>query len=28
MMWIQVWYIWYIVRNFVNATMYPHLIQQ
>jgi hypothetical protein len=23
--WIQVWYIWYIVRTFVNATMYPHL---
>jgi hypothetical protein len=22
--WIQVWYIWYIVRTFVNATMYPH----
>jgi hypothetical protein len=22
--WIQVWYIWYIVRIFVNATMYPH----
>jgi hypothetical protein len=21
--WIQVWYIWYIVRTFVNATMYP-----
>jgi hypothetical protein len=22
--WIEVWYIWYIVRTFVNATMYPH----
>jgi hypothetical protein len=22
--WIQVWYIWYIGRTFVNATMYPH----
>jgi hypothetical protein len=22
--WIQVWYIWYIVRTFINATMYPH----
>jgi hypothetical protein len=21
--WIQVWYIWYSVRTFVNATMYP-----
>jgi hypothetical protein len=21
--WIQVWCIWYIVRTFVNATMYP-----
>jgi hypothetical protein len=21
--WIQMWYIWYIVRTFVNATMYP-----
>jgi hypothetical protein len=20
---IQVWYIWYIIRHFVNATMYP-----
>jgi hypothetical protein len=20
---IQVWYIWYIVRTFVNATIYP-----
>jgi hypothetical protein len=26
--WIQVWYIWYIVRTFVNATMYPHPAQQ
>jgi hypothetical protein len=25
---IQVWYIWYIVRTFVNATMYPHPAQQ
>jgi hypothetical protein len=25
--WIKVWYIWYIVRTFVNATMYPHLAQ-
>jgi hypothetical protein len=23
--WIQVWYIWHIVRTFVNATMYPYL---
>jgi hypothetical protein len=22
--WIQVWYNWYIVRTFVNATMYPN----
>jgi hypothetical protein len=21
--WIHMWYIWYIVRNFVNTTMYP-----
>jgi hypothetical protein len=21
--WIQVWHIWYIVRTFVNSTMYP-----
>jgi hypothetical protein len=21
--WIQIWYIWYILRAFVNATMYP-----
>jgi hypothetical protein len=21
--WIQVWYIWYILRTFVNATMCP-----
>jgi hypothetical protein len=26
--WIQVRYIWYIVRTFVNATMYPHPTQQ
>jgi hypothetical protein len=26
--WIQVWYIWYIIRIFVNATMYPHPTQQ
>jgi hypothetical protein len=26
--WIQGWYIWYIVRTFVNATMYPHPAQQ
>jgi hypothetical protein len=26
--WIQVWYIWYIVGTFVNATMYPHPAQQ
>jgi hypothetical protein len=25
--WIQVWYIWYIVRKFVNATIYPHPVQ-
>jgi hypothetical protein len=25
--WIQVWYISYIVRTFVNATMYPHPAQ-
>jgi hypothetical protein len=25
--WIQVWYIWYIVTAFVNATMYPHPAQ-
>jgi hypothetical protein len=25
--WIQVWYIWYIVKIFVNATMHPHLEQ-
>jgi hypothetical protein len=24
--WVQVWYIWYIIRTFVNATMYSHLI--
>jgi hypothetical protein len=22
--WIQIQYIWYIVRTFANATMYPH----
>jgi hypothetical protein len=22
------WYIWYIVRTFINATTYPHLVQQ
>jgi hypothetical protein len=26
--WIQVWYIQYIVRTFVNATMYHHPAQQ
>jgi hypothetical protein len=26
--WSQVWYIWYFVRTFVNATMYPHQAQQ
>jgi hypothetical protein len=26
--WIQLWYIWYIVRTFINATMYPHPTQQ
>jgi hypothetical protein len=25
--WIHVWYIWYIGRTFVTATMYPHLVQ-
>jgi hypothetical protein len=25
--WIQVWYIWYIVRTFVNATVYPYPAQ-
>jgi hypothetical protein len=25
---IQVWYIWYIIRTFANATMYPHPAQQ
>jgi hypothetical protein len=24
---IQVWYTWYIVRTFVNATMYPYPAQ-
>jgi hypothetical protein len=23
-----VWYIWYIVRTYVNATMSPHPVQQ
>jgi hypothetical protein len=26
--WIQVWYIWYIVRTFVNTAMYPYPAQQ
>jgi hypothetical protein len=26
--WIEVWHIWYIVRTFVNATVYPHPAQQ
>jgi hypothetical protein len=26
--WIQVWYIWRIVRTFVNVTVYPHPAQQ
>jgi hypothetical protein len=26
--WIQVWYIWHIVRTFLNAIMYPHPMQQ
>jgi hypothetical protein len=25
--WIQEWYIWYIVRIFISATMYPYLVQ-
>jgi hypothetical protein len=25
--WIQVWYIWYIVRTFRNATMYPYPVK-
>jgi hypothetical protein len=25
---IQVWYIWYIVRKFVNASVYPHAAQR
>jgi hypothetical protein len=25
--WVQILYIWYIVRTFVNATMYPHPAQ-
>jgi hypothetical protein len=26
--WIQVWYVWYITRTFVIATMYPHQAEQ
>jgi hypothetical protein len=26
--WIQVWYIWYMLRNSVNVIMYPHPKQQ
>jgi hypothetical protein len=26
--WIQVWYIWYIIRTFVNATMYLYPAQK
>jgi hypothetical protein len=26
--WIQEWYIWYIVRTFVNAIVYPQPAQQ
>jgi hypothetical protein len=26
--WIQVWYIWYIVRTFANATVYPDPAQK
>jgi beta-galactosidase/beta-glucuronidase len=26
--WTQVWYIWYVVRIFVNATIYTHSAQQ
>jgi hypothetical protein len=22
--WIQIWYIWCILRTFISATMYPH----
>jgi hypothetical protein len=25
--WIQIWYTWYIVRSFVNVTMYPYPAQ-
>jgi hypothetical protein len=25
---IQEWYIWYMVRTFTNASMYPRLAQQ
>jgi hypothetical protein len=28
MCWIQVWFIWYIVRIFVNVKMYPYLVEQ
>jgi hypothetical protein len=26
--WIQVWHIWYIVKTFANATVYPHPAQK
>jgi hypothetical protein len=26
--WIQLWYIWYIVRTFINATVYSYPGQQ
>jgi hypothetical protein len=26
--WIQLQYIWYIVRTFINATVYPHSAQE
>jgi hypothetical protein len=26
--WMQIWYIWYILRTFANATMYNHPAQQ
>jgi hypothetical protein len=26
--WIQVWYMWYIIRSFVNGTIYSHPAQQ
>jgi hypothetical protein len=25
---IQIWHVWYIVRTFINSTMYPHPAQQ